>query len=773
MVHSFIRKNDLDTEMTVVRNEYEAGENNPLGVLIERIFSTAYLSHSYGHPVIGVRSDIENVPIQRLQAYYHLYYQPDNAVLLLSGHIDPVKTLALVQERFGTIPKPARRLPVFYTIEPTQDGEREIELRRVGDTQVVAAGYHIPAGAHPDFAAVALLTRILDQAPSGRLYQALVPSGKAANVFANLGALHDPGLLILGARLPTAASVDAARTTLLATLEQISENPPTAEELERARAQALKMIDRDLDESDRFGVALSEWIAAGDWRLFFLHRDRIRAVTAADVQRVASAYLKPSNRTAGVFLSTPRPARASIPETPDVLAMLKDYKGDQAREPGEAFDPTPANIEARTTRKSLAGGLKLALMPKKTRGSIVVLTMLLDFGDEQALKGLAEVGSLCGQMLLRGTTHHTRQQLQDELNRLKANVSVSGGPTRAFVRIETTREHLADVMTLVAEVLREPAFPADELDILKRSALAGLEQQRTEPQALANVWLARHLENYPPDDVRYPKTLDEQITSLNSVTLQKVKDFYAHFYGGQHGELGIVGDFDPAEMQSVIARLFDDWKPPSLYARIPQLFQDASAQTETIRTPDKANAYFAAAQNLEMRDDEPDYPAMVLGNYLLGGGFISSRLGVRVRQKEGLSYSIGSQLAVSSLDRAARFSVQAISAPQNTGKVEHAVREELERALKEGFTAEEVKAAKAGWLQSRQVGRASDGELSTKLASDEFLGRTLSWDASLEDRVRALTPDSILTALRRHIDPARLSIVKAGDFPQAPGASHD
>jgi zinc protease len=773
MVHSFIQKKDLDSEMTVVRNEYEAGENNPLRVLIERIFSTAYLSHAYGHSVIGVRSDIENVPIQRLQAYYHLYYQPDNSVLLVSGRIDPARTLALIEQRFGAIPRPTRRLPVFYTEEPTQDGVREVELRRVGDMQVIAAGYHVPAAAHPDFAALDMLTLILSQAPAGRLYKTLVQSGKAASVFGDLFGLHDPGMLVLGARLPATASVDEARSTLLSNLEQFTDSPATAEEVERARAQLLKDVERQLDASDRFGVELSEWIAAGDWRLFFLYRDRLRTATAADIQRVAVAYLKPSNRTAGVFLPSASPTRAAIPATPDVAAILKDYRGDPPREPGEAFDPSPTNIDARTVHKALPGGLKLAMLPKKTRGSIVTATMLFDFGDEQSLKGLHNVGAFCGQMLLRGTTQHTRQQLQDEFNRLKANVQVSGSAENAFARVATTREHLADVMTLLAEVLREPAFPADELEILKRNSLATLAQQRTEPQALAGTWLERHLHPYPSDDVRYTPTVDEEIARVSSVTLEQVRSFYKRFYGGSHGELGVVGDFDPSQIEALAAKLFDDWKTPSPYARVPRVFHEVTAQNETIRTPDKANAYFMAAESLELRDDDPDYPAMVLGNYLLGGGFISSRLATRVRQKEGLSYSIASGLSASAFDRAGRFSVTAICAPQNAARVETAVREELERALRGGFTADEVKAAKSGWLQTRQLGRAQDGEVSQKLASDEFLGRTLAWDASLEERVKSLTPDEIGAALRKHINPDRLSIVKGGDFAQPAASHHD
>jgi zinc protease len=721
--------------------------------------------------VIGVRSDIENVPIQRLQAYYHLYYQPDNAVLLVSGRIDPAKTLAQIETKFGAIPRPERKLPMFYTEEPPQDGERAVELRRVGDTQVVAAGYHIPAAAHPDFAAIGLLATVLTQSPGGRLYKALVETHKAAAVFADAGAMHDPGLLILGARLPNSSSLEQARTRLLSTIEQLSQSPPTAEEVERARAQDLKQMERALDQSDRFGIALSNWMAAGDWRLFFLYRDRLRAVTPADIQRVAATYLKPGNRTAGVFVPVPSPARAQIPANPDVPALVKDYKGGPARSQGEAFDPTPANIDARTQRTTV-GDIKLALLPKKTRGSVVVANVQLDLGDEQSLKGLATVGALCGQMLMRGTAHHTRQQLQDEINRLKANLNVSGGPTGAVVRIETTSEHLVETLTLAAEVLREPSFPADELEILRNAQLTGLATQRTEPQALAVLAMQRHLSPYPQGDVRYTPTIDESVAAIQAVTLAQVKNFHHRFYGAAHAEVGIVGDFDAASIEPLVRKLFDGWKSPSRYARVPALYHEVGSPTQVIRTPDKPNAMFVAAENLQLRDDDPDYPALELGNYLLGGGFISSRLATRVRQKDGLSYGIGSQLSAGPLDRAGVFLVFAISAPQNTDKVQAAVSEELARALKDGFTEEEVNSARDGWLQTRTVGRSQDGTMSAVLAGHEYLGRTMAWDAALEARVRALKAEDIVAALRRHIDPARLSIFKAGDFPQA-GAGHD
>ena len=167
---------------------------------------------------------------------------------------------------------------------------------------------------------------------------------------------------------------------------------------------------------------------------------------------------------------------------------------------------------------------------------------------------------------------------------------------------------------------------------------------------------------------------------------------------------------------------------------------------------------------MSIRDDHADYPALVLGNYMLGGGFLSSRLASRIRQKDGLSYGVGSGMNVSALDQFGRFTATAIYAPQNAEKLEAAFKEEIERMLKDGFTAEEVAAAKTGYLQSRQVSRAQDNELAGRLNTYLFLDRTLKWDADVEAKIKALTPEQINAAMRRHMNPAKISIIKAGDF---------
>lgn len=770
MVNSFIRKSDLDSEMTVVRNEFEAGENNPIGVLLQRAESAAYLWHPYGRPVIGNRADIENVPIDKLQAFYRKFYQPDNAVLTVSGKVDEPKLIAMVNDYFSPIPAPARKLETTYTVEPVQDGEREVTLRRVGDIQAVLSLYHVPAGSDPDFAAIQVLASVLGDNPSGRLYKALVDSKKAAQVLGLGLPLYDPGFVVFAAILNKGDSADDARKVLLDTLAGVVKESPSKEEVDRARTRLLADVELQLRNSETIGLSMSEWISKGDWRLMFLNRDQLRKVTAEDVQRVARAYLKTSNMTLAEFIPDATPDRAVIPPRGDVEAMLKDYKGDAAMAQGEAFDPSPTNIENRVRRQTLPSGMKLSLLSKQTRGNTVSAAIRLHFGTLDQLQGQNTAATMAMQTLIRGTKNRNRQQIQDELDRLKARVNIAGSATGAIVSIETVRENLPAAMRLVAEVLHDPAFPETEFDSIRKLTLASIDFAKSEPQALAPLELQRTLRPHPAGDVRAIMTLAEQADELQKVTVESARRFYEKFAGASNAELAVVGDFDAQQIGSLATELFGNWKSPAPFERVTDPYQKIAPVNNSIETPDKQNAVFVAGIRLNLSDKDPDYPAMVLGNFMLGGGFINSRLATRIRQKDGLSYGISSNLAAAPTVKDGSFMVQAIAAPQNVVKVEAAFKDEMDKAFRDGFTAEEVAAAKSGWLQAQKVTRSGDATLAAILAADDYNGRTLAWEDDLEKKVAALTPQQIQEALRRNLDMSAVLIVKAGDFQKAAAA---
>jgi zinc protease len=782
LVNSFIKREDLLSEMTVVRNEFEMNENSPQTILSQRMMGVAYEWHNYGKSTIGNRSDIERVPIERLQAFYHKFYQPDNVLLIVAGRFDEAKALGHISKYFGVLPRPQRPLDTTYTEEPPQDGERTVVLRRVGKVGVVAAMYHIPAGPHEDFAAVQVLANVLASEPTGRLYQALVASKQATSVFAAAMPNHDPGVLEIMAEVDEANALEKVRDTLLTIAEGLGRSKFTAEEVERGKRQILKNRELLMTRSNRIGITLSDWAAQGDWRLFFLHRDRVEKVTPEDVARVASRYLQRPNRTVGLYIPAEQAQRAAIPATPAVAELVRAYKGRQALTAGEVFDPTPTNLEERVQRSQLPEGVKVALLPKKTRGEAVVAQLTLRYGNEQSLKGLTSAAEFLGPLLARGTAKHNRQQLRDELDKLGARLSADGSPTgltfpaslgEVTFRIEAKRPNLPAVLRLLGEILREPTFPADEFDILKREYKESLEKGSTEPTELALQALRRQLNLYPKEDVRYVPTLEEALARLQAVTLEQVRQLYQDQVGAQAGELVIVGDFDPAATTPLVEGFLNGWKGSVPYRHIARVSQaGVVGKREAILTPDKANAVYFAGQGLALTDADPDYPALAVANYLFGGGPLSSRLANRVRQKEGLSYAVMSMVTASAKDNAARFLMMAICNPANIDKVDKAIREELDKLLSSGITADELAGAQKAYLEQLKVQRAEDNRLSGLLASRSFQDRTFTYDTELEAKILALTPQTVLDAVRRHVTPKNMAIIRAGDFPKQAGTEN-
>jgi len=759
MVNATFSQADLASEMTVVRNEFEMRENDPGSVLHERMQRLAYAWHNYGNAIIGNRADIESVPIERLQAFYRLWYQPDNAVLIVGGRFDEARALAEVAKYFGALARPQRVLPALYTSEPTQDGERSVTLRRAGDTQIVAALYRVPAGSDPDYPALELLTRVLGSSPAGRLHRALVEKGLASWTWGNDSAMHDPGVVTFGAGLRGTAAIEPAREALLGVLEGIAREPIRADEFERARVALLGDIDKTQTDTGALIRWLAEFSALGDWRLFFLYRDRLQQATVADLQRVATRYLRPANRVLGEFVPTAQAERAEIPPRPDVAAAVAGYRGREEVARGEAFDPTPQNIESRILRRELANGIRLALLPKKTRGATVQASLGLYWGDERSKMNRTTACALAGGMLMRGTRRHDRTALRDAFDRLKATVSagVSGAS------FEARRESLEETLRLVAEVLREPAFPAAEFEQLKRARLTGAEEQKSDPEAIADERLQRHLAPYPSGHWLAPLTVSERIDALNAATLDDAKRCYTDLVGATGATFVAVGDFDPETMARLVEELFGGWKSPQPFTRIATRYFERPRLEEEVRTPDKANAVLRAGLNLKLRDDHPDFPALVLGSYLLGGTS-TSRLPMRVREQEGLSYGIYASFSASPLDEAASFGVEASFAPQNKARVEQAMNEELGRALTEGFGTAEFAAAQKSLLDARRLARARDRSLAARLANYAFIKRTFAWDIDFEQRIAALTPEAVRDALRRHLELQKLSLLKAGDF---------
>ncbi len=648
MVNSFIAKKDLDSEMTVVRNEYESGENDPTRVMLTRMQSMLYDWHNYGNSTIGARSDIENVRIENLQAFYRMYYQPDNAVLIVAGKFDEAKTLGWIAQAFGKIPKPKRALPVFWTVEPTHDGERTFTVRRPGEVQFVMVGYRVPSALNPQSLPIGIAAEVLGDTPNGRLHQALVATGKAAQVFSFSIDAREPGFVLFGAVVKKGEPLDPVRQTMIDVIEGSWSKTPAAEaELKRQVQKQRTAFDRALADPQAFGVGLSEFISLGDWRLFFLQRDQLAKLTASEVDTAARKYFVRDNRVVGSFIPEDAPLRAEIPAAPTSAQLLADYKPSEKGAVSEAFVPSQENIDKRTRVLSF-GDLNVALLPKQNRGSTVNVQTQFQWGSAESLTGRMIEADMAAAMLARGTDKMTRQQIADEMTRLQMTGGLTG--------FQTTRENLPDALRLLAHVMRAANFPANEYEQLQRQVATSLQAQLDNPDAISRDALTTHFNTYPPGDPRHYIPLRARIDAVSKTPLDAARKFHTDFYGTARGEIAVVGDFDAKQIEALVNELFTDYRSKAPYARLDREYREVKPARLAIDTPEKENAFIRGRIDFPMRDDDPDAPALVIANDIFGGGAgLSNRVIERLRQRDGVSYGAGTGLTLGSRYRVASW----------------------------------------------------------------------------------------------------------------------
>lgn len=762
----FIRGEDLFSEMTVVRNEFESGEDSPNEILLQRMMANAYEWHNYGKSVIGNRVDIERVPVNRLRAFYKKYYRVDNVVLIIAGKFDPEKALAAAMQHFGSIEKISTPLDATYTVEPTQDGERIVYLNRVGDVGLLGVAYHVPAMAHADSAPLTVLEHILGTEPSGRLYQSLVKTRQASAVTSMHQAGYDPGMFGCLIQINKDIQVEAVRESLSKIFQSIVKDGVTEEEVTRAIRELVNQKENAQTNTGTFAYELSNWVAYGDWRLFFLDRDRIEAVKAEDVKRVAELYFKDSNRTTGIFVPTPEPDRSVIGQRPKIESLVSGYTGRESVSKGEVFEPTAENIASRTFRGKLEAGLKYAMLPKQVRGDRFYLKLTLRFGNEKSLgieKNL-QASKLLGEAWLMGTEKYTEAALKDKLDELQAECVASSETGAVTFQVTGRKKKFNETLELLTEILRHPTFPNDEFDLLITKKCSEIESAQTDPNYLAQVALSRKLAPVPATSIHYVPTTEESLKRLEAAQVTDLRELYKRFLSGANGEVTVLGAFEKEPALKQLNAMMAGWKSTEAYSRIAKPFLNVQPEMISIETPDKENAVLMAAANLEIRSDDPDWEALYIANDILGGGSLASRLGERVREQEGLSYGVGSQFIAKSLDRSAVFMTFAITNPANRDKLVKTIDEVFEEFIKNGVTQEEIDSARTSYLKQLDEMLSNDLQLMSTLHQYQEANRDESFITRRQRNVKALTKTSVDEVLKKLLNLKKLVIVTAGDF---------
>ncbi|VTU28394.1 M16 family metallopeptidase [Variovorax sp. PBL-E5] len=790
MTQAKIQKSDLDSEMTVVRNELERAENVPAVVLGSRMVSAAYDWHGYGHHTLGARSDVENISIERLRAFYVRNYRPDNAVLVVGGSFDTAAVLAKVEKAFGPIARPATPIEPAYTVEPAQDGERSVTVRRAGGSTSVAVMYHVMPATSREFAAVAVLAQML-KLDNGPLGEALTRRGTGVAQWAYTLNAREPGYLMAGLTLADNADEAGAAQAAQALVRTMETLQVADAQVQQARTLALKYINDAQRDPEALSLGLSESIACGDWRLWFAMRDWIEGVTPADVRRVAANYFLASNRTLGSYLPAKAlPLRAPLPPPVDVAAELADYKGKAVVATAVDFELTPENIEAHTVYRRLTvkgePGLRLAILPRPTKGDRVSGTLRLHWGTAETMNGQAVLAGMVGPMLMQGTRQRSEDDIAKALLALDARLSIASGAGGLTANFELPAGNMREFDALLSELLHEPSFGEIPFERRHKAMLAIMQNVRSDPAVVADNALqlvfaapardqaGRDAGRYAIGDPRTARTQEQSEALARGITAAQLRSFWVRFASAAHGELALVGPVQPDELAAQWQREFGEWEAPE--PRRPWFFEwptdlDRIPPLPPLQVPDKANAAYVARIPLAMDSDDADFPALYAGIQMLGGR-PGTALWKRVREEEGLSYGVSSSLFVpahSSLQpegRAASISLSASFAPQNREKLQVVVRDEISRRSAHGFSGIEVSFARRAILSARANALAQPANLAGILANNLRYGRDMTRYAQLNAAYDKLDADTVNAALRKYLRVERMVEITAGTFPR-------
>ena len=793
---------DLNSEMTVVRNEFERAENEPGRVLSDRMRSVAFSYHGYRHSVLGARTDIENMPIEGLYAFYRKHYRPDNATLIITGRFDVDAIKLKITAAFGPIAKPDTPLPITYTLDPVQDGERSVTLRRAGGFASTAVLYRMPAGGTRQGVTARLLAEALSQR-GGPLVRALVVPQLAVTEYASYTATREPGFLVAGIGLPEKAdniSDDQYAIKAIgsaAALAKVMEiYQPTNAEVETARQTLLANWRSLLRDAEATGQALSEMVAMGDWRLIFGVRDALAAITAQEVRLLASSYLVASNRTAGTYLplsaavigDAAKNARAPATFAPDASqlvsndSMLPSQKINNlvlaaptttvptAIVKAEDFELTPSQVKQRTQRGQItvagAPGLQLAVLPRSSKDNRVVATLRLRWGTTDSLKGSAVLATMLASQLSEGTDSTRAIEIKSRLQALDATLGFTSSTGFLTANMEFPAANTAAVLTLLNELLRQSTFAEPAFKRLQLAMAAVLEGTKSAPAALASNAVDRAYRPkslYGEGDPREVRSFDETQAQIRNATAAELKAYWQRFGSARVGELVLMGPVDLLSVQTQVQTLWGDWtsaEPHTPWVSGYALAQGNSGNTQLIQVPDKANANYSGRLAVSMNENDADFPALFTAVQLLS----FQGLRERIREKDGLSYGVAANLAVPRLGNNAAIDITASFAPANLAKLRGAVREVLLEKREAGFGAFEVNLAKSAIIARRTELRAVPANAVAAIANILRFNLALDIAATFDAAYQQLDAAAVNAALRKHVKPEQLWDAAAGSF---------
>jgi len=809
LARGLILNEERQPEMSVVRNEYEIGENNPSNALGKALVGAAIVAHPYHWDTIGYRSDIEGVSTDTLRQHYRNFFWPDNSEAILVGDFDRAKALALFDREFGGLAKSIRPIPIVITTEPPQEGERRVAVRRPGQIGLVQIGYIRPGALDPDFASVDVLSTILGSGVNSRFYQALVETGLASDVSTANYPFRDPYPLIFEATVSPSSTHEKVEAALKAAAYELAKNGVTEIELKRAQKQIEVAVIRSRDGTYNLAESLGEALASASWERWDGTLDQLRAITADDVRRVAAKYLVPDHATVGWFVpvaadtatapapatttpaapavggsaGTGAPGAGGAPASPAVItagSMAGGLAGGTSPAETKA-GAAPGTVESgdrpdsgaaagsipfakRTLHRVLPNGITLDVVENHAVPTVALQAMILA-GRMTAPAGKPALPQLTAMMLTRGTTERDKRAIAAALDGAGARLDFDATVFEATVTGSGLSRDAGMLLEILAEELRAPAFSKEEMAKaraeMKTAVLRAAENTST--RAFDRLTQIAFGAGHP----YHAPTTEEMLASLDAATRDDLMAFHASRYNGASLILTIAGDVRAEDIAAQVEKLFGALPKGARSAFTQPATSPGAPVREVVTMRGKANMNFIYGFPSGLRRTDPDYEAALIANAAVGQDAMSSRIGKRVRDTEGLSYNLASRYQMSDMLDGV-WMVNVAVAPMNLAKALDSTREEFEKYCREGITDAEVEAQKTYFAGNYQVRLGSNAGIASALAVAEKFGYGPSYLDEFPNRIRKVTRDQVNAVIKARMHPDKLILVVAGDIDRLP-----
>lgn len=785
-----LRQEDHDSEMSVVRNELERGENHPEEALEKELYAISFREHPYHHPTIGWRSDVEGVPMERLREFYNTFYWPDNATVIALGDFTCENALASINHYFGAIPSAPQAIPSVYTVEPPQEGERRFEVSRAGDLPRVWIGYHVPEADHADTYALAAARQILGSSweRSSRLYKRLIDTSLAAEVFARHDDLRDPGLIIIGATVNPGVEPSLVEQELLDEIELLGREPVSESELSRVKSSNLKGTILAKADPSSLAFMLGEAESKADWHWLMDYDDKFDQVTQDDIMRVVKTYLTRRNRTVGHFVPREEMSEFDDPSEAETSEPAQEGGNDHSAEShGEnktaalynaqemkellKAGSTPVAVEFKAGEDSkysekvkkvvLKNGLTVILMTNAGTES-VGLSLNIKAGRYFTWTRPSALSELVGDLLPKGSLHFDKGKLAENLEEM----GIPGGLEffvdnyRLGLGTHLVASDLPRYLELLCDVLRHPLLSAEELEKTKVEWRSRFVESKMNTRSMA--WNKLRQELYPVDHPFYDKDFDIQLKELDGVSAEDLTTTHKQLFSPRSTILTLVGDIDLDKTLSLVEKQFGDWQgeeAPVIEIAPGSLPQ--AARRVDVHLPEKASADIVLAHPCDVRRGAEDFYAARIANAALGQDTITSRLGQVVRDRAGLTYGIYSNFADTAFG-AAPWSVSLSSNPRNVERALQLVSATLNDYLEKGISKEDLAKESGRALGSFKVGLSSSLGIARVITEFEFLGLGTGELDKISSHYKSLTKEKVDQAMRRYFHPDKAVTIVSG-----------